>query len=122
MARSAARYLAANVDFAERFILERIPALRFIRPEGTYLALIDCRGLGMPQKALDDFFLRTARVYFDSGPWFGEEATGFERINLACPRATLTEALERMERAINERLAAVSCQLAADGWPRITIR
>ena len=101
-------YLAANVDFAERFMRERIPALRFIRPEGTYLALIDCRGLGMPQKELDEFFLRTARVYFDSGPWFGEEATGFERINLACPRATLAEALERIERAINKRLAAGS--------------
>ncbi len=55
----------------------------------------------MPQKELDDFFLRTARVYFDSGPWFGEEATGFERINLACPRATLAEALERIERAVS---------------------
>jgi cystathionine beta-lyase len=63
----------------------------------------------MPQKELDDFFLRTARVYFDSGRWFGEEATGFERINLGCPRATLAEALERMERAIGERPAAGSC-------------
>ena len=96
-------YIAGNVDFAERFIAERIPALRFIRPEGTYLALIDCRKLGMAQKELDDFFLRTARVYFDSGSWFGDEASGFERINLACPRATLTEALERMEKAVRSR-------------------
>jgi cystathionine beta-lyase len=102
-------YLAANVDFAERFIRERIPALRFIRPEGTYLALIDCRRLGMPQMPLDDFFLRTARVYFDSGSWFGEEAAGFERINLGCPRATLAEALGRIERAVREQLAAGSC-------------
>jgi cystathionine beta-lyase len=98
-------YLAANVDFTERFIRERMPSLRFVRPEGTYLALIDCCRLGMAQEALDDFFLRTARVYFDSGRWFGEETTGFERINLGCPRATLREALERMERAVNERLA-----------------
>jgi cystathionine beta-lyase len=96
-------YLAANVDFTERFLRERIPELRFIRPEGTYLALIDCRLLGMSQLELDDFFLRTARVYFDSGAWFGEEAAGFERINLACPRKTLTEALGRIERAINGR-------------------
>jgi cysteine-S-conjugate beta-lyase len=108
-------YLAANVDFAERFIRERIPALRFIRPEGTYLALIDCGRLGMAQEELDELFLRTARVYFDSGPWFGREATGFERINLACPRATLTEALERMEQAISERLAPGSTQ-SAGSW------
>jgi cystathionine beta-lyase len=95
-------YLAANVDYTEAFIRDRIPALRFIRPEGTYLALIDCRELGLAQPALDDFFLRTARVYFDSGPMFGEEGAGFERINLACPRALLQEALERMERAVAE--------------------
>jgi cysteine-S-conjugate beta-lyase len=93
-------YLAANVEFTDRFIRDRIPELRFIRPEGTYLALIDCRALGMPQHELDDFFLRRARVYFDSGSWFGEEAVGFERINLACPRKTLAEALERIERAV----------------------
>lgn len=96
-------YLGGNVDLAERFIADRLPELRFIRPEGTYLALIDCRQLGMPQRELDEFFLRKARVYFDSGAWFGEESAGFERINLACPRATLAEALERIERAIRTR-------------------
>jgi len=96
-------YLAANVDFTDRFIRERIPSLRFVRPEGTYLALIDCRQLGMKQAELDDFFLRSAGVYFDSGPWFGDELAGFERINLACPRSTLTEALERIERAVRDR-------------------
>jgi cystathionine beta-lyase len=96
-------YLEGNADVADRFIGERLPDLRFIRPEGTYLALIDCRRLGMPQPELDEFFLRKARVYFDSGAWFGQESAGFERINLACPRSTLTEALERMEVAIRAR-------------------
>lgn len=94
-------YLEGNVDLADRFIAERLPMLRFVRPEGTYLALIDCRALGMEQAALDDFFLRTARVYFDGGLMFGREAAGFERINLACPRSTLLEALERMAGAIS---------------------
>lgn len=92
-------YLRGNVEFAEQFIRERLPALRFIRPEGTYLALIDCRALALDQAALDDFFLRNARVYFDSGEMFGDECRGFERINLACPRTLLKEALERIERA-----------------------
>jgi cystathionine beta-lyase len=96
-------YLSANADLVERFIAGRLPELRFIRPEGTYLALIDCRQLGLEQHDLDEFFLRQARVYFDSGAWFGEESAGFERINIACPRATLTEALQRMERAIRAR-------------------
>jgi cysteine-S-conjugate beta-lyase len=95
-------YLEGNVDFAERFFLDRVPSLRFVRPEGTYLALIDCRELGLNQASLDDFFLRTARVYFDRGPMFGEECTGFERINFGCRRALLSEALERVERAVAE--------------------
>ncbi len=93
-------YLDANADYAERVIRERIPPLRLMRPEGTYLALLDCRGLGMEQAALDEFFLRQARVYFDSGPWFGDELVGFERVNLACPRAILAEALDRVARAV----------------------
>lgn len=93
-------YLAGNIDYAERFVAERLPRLGFLRPEGTYLALIDCRELGLAQDRLDDFFLREARVYFDSGPMFGEECTGYERINMACARATLQDALERIERAL----------------------
>jgi cystathionine beta-lyase len=93
-------YLDANAEHAERVIRDRIPSLRLMRPEGTYLALLDCRGLGMAQAALDDFFLRQAGVYFDSGPWFGEELAGFERVNLACPRRILTTALDRIERAV----------------------
>jgi cysteine-S-conjugate beta-lyase len=95
-------YLEANVAFADAFFRDRIPSLRFVQPEGTYLALIDCRELGLNQSALDEFFLRTARVYFDSGPMFGEECTGFERINFGCSRALLQEALERLERAVAE--------------------
>jgi cysteine-S-conjugate beta-lyase len=93
-------YLEGNVSLLEEFIAARLPPLRFVRPEGTYLGLIDCRELGLAQAALDDFFLRTARVFFDSGPMFGDECTGFERINFGCPRSLLREALERMERAV----------------------
>jgi cysteine-S-conjugate beta-lyase len=98
-------YLAENVAVTERFLAERVPSIGFVRPEGTYLALLDCRGLGLGQQALDEFFLRQAGVYFDSGPWFGDELVGFERINLACPRRTLMEALERIERAVGQRRA-----------------
>ncbi|MCJ7486754.1 MAG: PatB family C-S lyase [Candidatus Aminicenantes bacterium] len=95
-------YLEANVDVMEKFLEERVPAIRLIRPEGTYLALLDCRGLGLEPAALNDFFLKTAHVYFSNGAMFGEEAAGFVRINFGCPRALLVEALERVERAVKE--------------------
>jgi len=94
-------YLEANVDFMAGFLEERVPRLKLIRPEGTYLALLDCRGLGLEPAALNDFFLKKSGVYFSAGTLFGEESAGFVRVNFGCPRSTLREALERVERAVN---------------------
>ena len=93
-------YLEANIDFMEKFLEERVPKVRLIRPEGTYLALLDCRGLGLEPGALNDFFLKTARVYFSEGIMFGRELEGFVRVNFGCPRALLREALQRIEHAV----------------------
>jgi cystathionine beta-lyase len=93
-------YLRANVDLMERFLGEHVPGIRLIRPEGTYLALLECRSLGLEPTALNDFFLKKARVYFSDGTTFGKELEGFVRINFGCPRALLLEALERIERAV----------------------
>jgi cystathionine beta-lyase len=95
-------YLEGNVDLIGRFLAERVPGLRFIRPEGTYLALLDGRTLGIEPAGLNDFFLKKAGVYFSDGKIFGDEAAGFVRINFGCPRSVLREALERIERAVKE--------------------
>jgi len=96
-------YLEANIDILERFLADRLPAIKLIRPEGTYLALLDCRGLGIEPGALNDFFLKKAGVYFSDGKIFGDEAAGFVRINFGCPRSVLLEALERVERAVQAK-------------------
>lgn len=93
-------YLEGNVDLIESFLAGRLPAVRLVRPEGTYLALLDCRGLGLEPAALVDFFLKKAGVYFSDGAMFGPELAGFVRINFACPRSVLLEALERVARAV----------------------
>ena len=63
---------------------------------------LDCRGLGMANLALRTFFREKARVGFDDGYIFGPAGAGFERVNIACPRSTLHEALRRIERAVND--------------------
>jgi cystathionine beta-lyase len=93
-------YLEANIDFLEGFLAERVPGIRLVRPEGTYLALLDCRGLGLEPDELNRFFLTQAQVYFSDGAQFGRELEGFVRVNFGCPRALLKEALERIERAV----------------------
>jgi cysteine-S-conjugate beta-lyase len=99
-------YLEGNLRFLQEFVAARIPRLKFLAPEGTYLGLLDCRSLGLEQKALHEFFWKRAKVYFSDGLLFGEELRGFMRINFACPRPLLSEALQRIEKAVGELAAA----------------
>ena len=67
--------------------------------EGTYLAWLDCRGLGLTEEALHDLFLKKAGVWLDDGDMFGKGGQGFMRLNFACQRDTLTEAVRRIKTA-----------------------
>jgi len=95
-------YLQGNYEFLAEYIKNRIPSIKVIEPEGTYLIWLDCRKLGMNPEALKEFMNHKARVGLDHGFVFGSGGAGFERMNIACPRATLEEALKRIEKAVNE--------------------
>ncbi|ERI89495.1 putative hemolysin [Clostridiales bacterium oral taxon 876 str. F0540] len=94
-------YLTGNLEFLSKYINNNIPKLKIIKPQGTYLVWIDCRELGFDSKKLHQFFLETAGVWFDEGYIFGTGGEGFERINIACSRGLLEEALKRIEKAVN---------------------
>ncbi|TFG46766.1 MAG: aminotransferase class I/II-fold pyridoxal phosphate-dependent enzyme, partial [Dehalococcoidia bacterium] len=93
-------YLQCNLDYMTGFIEKRIPRIKMIRPEGTYLVWLDCRGLGLDKKQLRDLFRFEARVGLDDGNVFGLGGEGFQRLNIACTRAMLEEALKRIELAV----------------------
>ena len=93
-------YLKANLDALINFFDSEIPEIRVIHPEGTYLVWLDCRSLGLDKHQLRNLFLNQARVFLDEGSLFGPEGDGYERINIACPRSLLMEALERIVDAI----------------------
>ena len=92
-------YIQGNLDFMEDYRRENIPQLKMIRPEATYLVWVDCNGLGFTNQELDERIIQKAKLWLDSGKIFGKTGRGFERFNVACPRATLTEALQRLQRA-----------------------
>ena len=94
-------YLNENLKFLMKYFKERIPRIKVIKPEGTYLVWLDCRPLGLSAKDLNNFMLKKAGVALDDGDWFGTEGEGFMRINIACPRSVLEEGLKRIERAVN---------------------
>lgn len=95
-------YLRANRDFLSHYISDRLPGLRLTRVEATYLAWLDCRSAGI-QGPPGEFFLREAKVALNEGREYGGEGEGYVRLNFACPRSTLTAALERMARALERR-------------------
>lgn len=92
-------YLEGNLDYLEQYVAEHIPQLTVVRPEGTYLVWLDCRRLRLDKWELKKFMIEEARVYLDEGFIFGPEGDGFERINIACPRSVLSEALDRIRKA-----------------------
>ncbi|MBM3264442.1 MAG: pyridoxal phosphate-dependent aminotransferase [candidate division Zixibacteria bacterium] len=94
-------YIEENYHCLTAFLSTHLPMLKPVPLEGTYLAWIDCRALGLDADALERLMLEEARVYLDEGYIFGPEGEGFERINLACPRSLLIEALERIKTAVD---------------------
>ncbi|MHA1915343.1 MAG: MalY/PatB family protein [Promethearchaeota archaeon] len=94
------QYLKGNLDFLKVFIKENLPQIKVIEPEGTYLIWLDFRELGLESKELEKFMRGKAKVALDEGYIFGQGGEGFERINIACPRSTLEEALNRIRDAI----------------------
>ena len=95
-------YLRGNMDWLTAFVRDRLPGIRVIRPEGTYLVWLDFKALGLTREEQEDLVVNRAGLWLDSGAVFGESGEGYERINIACPRATLEEAMLRLEKAVRE--------------------
>ena len=96
-------YIRENLAYAQHFLEEQIPQVKAVKPEGTYLLWVDFRSLGLSGKELEDLIVKKAGLWLDSGDIFGAAGRGFERINVACPRSVLTEALERLACAVREK-------------------
>ena len=96
---TALHYLEANCDFLLDYANKNLPGIHITKPEGTYLAWLDCRGANIPGNP-HDFFVNQAQVALNAGATFGADGTGFVRLNFGCPRAILNEGLERMRNAL----------------------
>ena len=90
-------YLEGNIQFLKSFVNEHMPRIKVVDTEGTYLVWMDLQELNLVDQK--EFIVNKARLWLDTGSMFGDEGRGFERINVACPRAVLEEALNRLKRA-----------------------
>ncbi|MDT2764418.1 pyridoxal phosphate-dependent aminotransferase [Enterococcus asini] len=91
-------YLAENSRYTEAFFKEHLPQVKVMAPEGTYLMWLDFRAYDLSPKALEDKLVQEAGVVLNNGAIFGNGGRGFMRLNLACPRETLAEGLERIRK------------------------
>jgi cystathionine beta-lyase len=91
-------YLDGNRRLLGQLLAERLPEVGYRPPEGTYLAWLDCRRLGLPGPA-GEFFLDRAGVALVDGPECGAPGAGHVRLNFATGRALLTTMVDRMAAA-----------------------
>ncbi|MDQ0298473.1 cystathionine beta-lyase [Salibacterium salarium] len=96
---SLLEYVRNNVRYVKEYIETNIPGMKVIEPEGTYLIWIDMRGLNKSDKELEHWLRKNAKLALSEGHIFGEEGSGFVRINAACPKTTLEEGLKRLKKA-----------------------
>lgn len=93
-------YVEANIDFVDNFLKTRIPQIKALRPQASFLIWLNCRDLNLDHDALNRLFVDGARLALNDGEMFGEEGRGFMRMNIASPRAVLQDAMERLEQAV----------------------
>lgn len=98
-------YLAGNLALVRDFCKNRVPQIQLVEPEGTYLAWLDCRELGMTDDELMAFFSDEAKVWLDPGTHSGEQGSGFMRFNLGSSRSVIAQALDQIEAAWKKRNA-----------------
>lgn len=93
-------YVKENIEFVKQYVEEQLPGVNMVEHEGTYLVWLDFRGTGLSVEELDDKIINQAKLWLDSGKIFGSCGEGFQRINVACPRKVLEEALERIKNVV----------------------
>ena len=96
------KHLKENIDFLRSFLAEKLPKVRLIEPEGTFLLWLDFSKLGLSDSEIDDIIVNKAKVWLDRGTMFGLEGEFFQRINVATPRPVLEDALNRIANAFKE--------------------
>lgn len=93
-------YLDGNIEFIENYLKDNIPKVKLVKSEGTYLAWLDFNEYRLNNTQLEDLMFKKAKVLFNQGYSFGKEGNGFVRVNVACPRCILEEAMKRIKNSL----------------------
>ena len=92
-------YLEGNIAYVKDFLAKNLPEVHLVEPEGTYLLWLDFHGTGLSNGEMKERVESRAKLWLDHGDIFGEGGELFERINIACPRSILEQAMNRLAEA-----------------------
>lgn len=95
-------YLLGNINFVDKFLKEKLPKIKLIYPEGTYLLWLDFNEFDLTDNEIEDLLLNKAKIWLNNGKIFGRCGVGFQRLNVALPRAKLKWAMEQIERVFSK--------------------
>ena len=98
-------YIQQNIDYVDNFLKSYAPKIKAMRPHASFLVWLDCRELGLSQKALNEFFVEGAGLALNDGETFGKEGIGFMRLNVASPRVVLEKAMSQLAAAYQKQFA-----------------
>lgn len=93
-------YLAENKRCVRRFVEQRIPGIKVVPSQATYLLWLDCSGIAEDAGELTKFIRMDSGLYLTKGEEYGACGKQFIRLNAACPRQRLTDGLERLEKSV----------------------
>ena len=93
-------YVAENAKYIDEFLKENLPQIKLIKPEATYLMWLDFRALGMDEEELKKFMIEKAKLGFNNGSMFGSGGSGFQRMNVGCPKSIVIQAMNQLNEAI----------------------
>ncbi len=96
------RYILDNIEIVDKFLKEKLPKVKLVYPEGTYLLWLDFNELKLSDDEIEKILLNKAKLWLDNGKMFGKTGKGFQRINIAVPKKRLKQALENLEKAFKQ--------------------
>lgn len=89
-------YIKGNLDFTRTYIENKLPKVRLIEPDATFLLWLDFKEHNISNEELNELFITKGKLALNNGTSFGIEGEGFFRLNIGCPRDVLREALDRI--------------------------
>ena len=96
------KYLLDNINYVDIFLKEKLPKIKLIYPEGTYLLWLDFNELNLSDDKIEELMIKESKLWLDNGKMFGSSGKGFQRINIALPREKLKIALEHLEKTFKK--------------------